>query len=554
MKSTFKKSKPISMMLAITLLLSFTNMVIPAAASTPVNNSLTVTIWAGQNNNAGSVTVSNDNDNLYLHWNLNEDWDLAEVSNNIKVYVGLDNPGDASPGSFPYKYTETGKSGNYTYPLDTDWYEEDIWIAIHFDLLSADDGSEETGWAGNPDMWPRVHFPYYIEIVTPEPVPDYTITKVVDYDDDGVYTDSESNTEGNTAHWKIIVENTGETILNNLIVVDDNGESYTISSLGVGGKDVHEYDTIPTESLINIAVLSSDILPDESDQAEVEVIPVDEPIKSYSIEKTVDYDGDDVYSEVETNTEGTTAHWKIVVTNTGDVLLENLSVVDTNGESYSIDSLDVGETDTYIYDTIPTISLVNTATLSGEDLQDLSDTAEVIITPIEEPKEYSLTIEKTVDYDQDDVFTDSEENILGTTAHWKIVVTNTGNQLINDIEVSDSNGEIFPLFDLKPQESKELEYDTIPTVDTLNTATVESPFTDPLTDDAAVIVLPVPIRELLIEKTVDFNGDGIYTDSETNILGSVANWKIVVTNTGNTPIYNISVVDGELVEVVQTLI
>jgi len=47
-----------------------------------------------------------------------------------------------------------------------------------------------------------------------------------------------------------------------------------------------------------------------------------------------------------------------------------------------------------------------------------------------------------------------------------------------------------------------------------------------------------------IEKTVDFNGDGIYTDLETNYTGETANWKIIVTNTGDNPVYNIIVTDS----------
>lgn len=56
--------------MAVLLVFSFISFGFVNTASSVTYNSMTKTIWAGQNNNAGSVTVSNDKDTLYVSWNL----------------------------------------------------------------------------------------------------------------------------------------------------------------------------------------------------------------------------------------------------------------------------------------------------------------------------------------------------------------------------------------------------------------------------------------------------------------------------------------------------
>lgn len=46
-----------------------------------------------------------------------------------------------------------------------------------------------------------------------------------------------------------------------------------------------------------------------------------------------------------------------------------------------------------------------------------------------------------------------------------------------------------------------------------------------------------------ITKTVDFNGDSVYHKNENNDAGQTATWKIVVSNSGYDPVYNITITD-----------
>ena len=57
------------------------------------------------------------------------------------------------------------------------------------------------------------------------------------------------------------------------------------------------------------------------------------------------------------------------------------------------------------------------------------------------------------------------------------------------------------------------------------------------------VTLPVSAAEIAVQKTVDFDGDGIFTDSETHLIGQLASWKVVVTNTGDSAVTDIAVTD-----------
>jgi uncharacterized repeat protein (TIGR01451 family) len=86
------------------------------------------------------------------------------------------------------------------------------------------------------------------------------------------------------------------------------------------------------------------------------------------IEKTVDFDGNGVYGELETNDPGETASWKIVVCNTGYDPVYNITVTDTNGQSFGpFDLLTTGACQTFTYDMTMDVDTVNTATAQGED-------------------------------------------------------------------------------------------------------------------------------------------------------------------------------------------
>lgn len=112
--------------------------------------------------------------------------------------------------------------------------------------------------------------------------------------------------------------------------------------------------------------------------------------------------------------------------------------------------------------------------------------------------EASLLIDKTVDYDGDGVYTDSESNYPGNTASWKVVVTNNSTMDIDNVTVTDTNGHDFgAVFNLNGGESKTFVYSTVVDVDTINIASaqgefISQPFPVPaVEDDAEALVVPV---------------------------------------------------------------
>ena len=115
-------------------------------------------------------------------------------------------------------------------------------------------------------------------------------------------------------------------------------------------------------------------------------------------------------------------------------------------------------------------------------------------------EEADLDIEKTVDFNGDGIYTDSESNYPGNIASWNVTVTNTAQlETVTSINVTDTNGHNFGApFSLGPGESKTFIYTTIVNVDTVNIAyaqgmldSIPIPYPDPCQDDAEALVIPV---------------------------------------------------------------
>jgi len=140
--------------------------------------------------------------------------------------------------------------------------------------------------------------------------------------------------------------------------------------------------------------------------------------------------------------------------------------------------------------------VMNTLHVAGTDsLFDIIDATTSKSSFILRPE---LSIEKTVDFNNDSVFTDSETYYAGEPADWAINVTNTGYDPVYNITVSDDNMgvDFHGPFDLNPGESEIVPiYTTYPTADTLNTACAQG------VDEIGGIVGPVcnPAEVFVIE-------------------------------------------------------
>jgi SdrD B-like domain len=118
------------------------------------------TLWAGKHNDAGSVTITNDDDMLYININTNETADLEEA--HVYIWNDLsDIPGKRpAPGKAPYK-AENIHADEYTFEIPmTLLCGEELYISVHTALESdasgngEEDNSGETAYAGANDVFP----------------------------------------------------------------------------------------------------------------------------------------------------------------------------------------------------------------------------------------------------------------------------------------------------------------------------------------------------------------------------------------------------------------
>jgi uncharacterized repeat protein (TIGR01451 family) len=104
-----------------------------------------------------------------------------------------------------------------------------------------------------------------------------------------------------------------------------------------------------------------------------------------NISKTVDFDGDGVFTDLESNRAGQNATWNITVCNSGYDPVYNITVTDTNGHNFGVAfNLTVGECKTFTYDVAMNVTTTNNATAEGVDelgnpVGPVSDIAEVVV-------------------------------------------------------------------------------------------------------------------------------------------------------------------------------
>lgn len=91
-------------------------------------NDSPVTLWAGQNMDAGAVTAEIVGDDLVVTYDV-DGWSLIDSH----LYVGMSIPNKSAPGKFPYHHDDS-VDGVYTVPLaDIEDYDSDgtLYIAAH---------------------------------------------------------------------------------------------------------------------------------------------------------------------------------------------------------------------------------------------------------------------------------------------------------------------------------------------------------------------------------------------------------------------------------------
>ncbi|MRR11793.1 hypothetical protein EG835_04850, partial [bacterium] len=171
--------------------------------------------WAGQNFEAGTVSASNDADNIYVTFTTTGGWTMGLTH----LYVGLVPPASYAPGSFPYQTTHDPAVTSYTYTIalaDLGAVAGDtIYIAAHAEVSNGE--QSETAWAGT-GQWPGLLFGHVVqECVGPEPA-DLTVIKFNDLNGNGEMDEGEPVLAGID-----ITATMGELVLTE--TTDENGKA-----------------------------------------------------------------------------------------------------------------------------------------------------------------------------------------------------------------------------------------------------------------------------------------------------------------------------------------
>lgn len=139
----------------------------------PCGSVTSAILWAGQNINAGTVSVYNDANNLYVTYTTTSNWLLKKSH----LYVGpcsaipTNKGGNPMIGLFPYQTSFNPYVNTYTYIIPLSSLDDScICIAAHAELvLIGQNGNivqTETGWAGESliggNSWAR-RFEYCIQ-------------------------------------------------------------------------------------------------------------------------------------------------------------------------------------------------------------------------------------------------------------------------------------------------------------------------------------------------------------------------------------------------------
>jgi len=351
-------------------------------------------------------------------------------------------------------------------------------------------------------------------------------------------TDTQNVTFGGTATFEIVVTNTGNVDLNNVAVTDPLATSCnnTIGTMTPGQIVTYTCTAANVNAdFTNVADVTGD--PASGGPAVTDTDPTDvvvDIVPGINITKSAT-DGTDTQDVIQ----GGDAIYKIVVENTGNIALNNVTVNDPLAPACdaTIGTLAAGAM--FMYNCTLTnvaASFTNVASVTGDpadgspQLSDSDPSDVVVLVP-------SIAIDKTAADG-----TDIQYVLSGNTATFNITVTNDGDVALNNVTVNDP---LSPNCDnvigtLNPGQSMTYQctIDNV-TADFTNIADVTG---DPVGGGPAVTDMDpsdviVPCINLEKGSSLDLGADGVAS------VGDIITYTYVATNCGNSTLTNVSVTE-----------
>ncbi|WP_265530809.1 DUF7507 domain-containing protein, partial [Sphingomicrobium marinum] len=391
------------------------------------------------------------------------------------------------------------------------------------------------------------------------PMPAISLVKTfVKWADDGAFGDQ----AGDVALYTLVVTNTGNVTLTDVSVVDPlTGDNIDVGTLVPGQSANYDTDYVLTQAdldnngggdadIDNTATADSNETDPVDDSAEAPIIQM----PSLGFDKmivAIDSAGDGVL-----NAAGEEIDYKFTVTNTGNITLTNVTVVDPlTGNNELIASLAPGDSMDFFGSYAITQNDLDTNGGGDGDIDNTATADSDQTGPEQDSEEAPLAPDPSLVFDKEVVGVDTAgDGVLdnaGEIIDYEFTVTNDGNVTLTNVTVVDpltGNDEL--IASLAPGDSQTFQGSyaiTQADIDTNgggdgdidNTATADSDQTDPTDDSEEVPVVRMP--ELTFDKMIigeDTAGNGLL-----DTAGEIINYKFTVTNSGNTTLTNVTVVD-----------
>ncbi|MHA7131971.1 DUF7507 domain-containing protein [Algoriphagus namhaensis] len=371
--------------------------------------------------------------------------------------------------------------------------------------------------------------------------PDWELTKTADRDS--------FEQVGEEITYTLVVENTGNVSITDVEVTDPktsapefvSGDTNANGVLDPGEQWIYETTYTVTQEDINAGSFDNTATATGNPPAGLDLDPAEgselvdaNQITEINVDKSVD--------QVSYDEDGVVLTFTIVVKNTGNVDLTDVSVSDDIiGLNETGLDLAPGEELTYTgtltvsQEDVDNGSVVNTAIVegTGPDGTTTTDSDDAVSTADQKP---SINVDKSLA----ELGFAEEGDVLTYT----IVVTNTGNVTLTDVVITDPLTETTEEIDsLAPGESVTIEVEYVVTQEDIDRGTVTNDVsvtsTDPndqeIDDQTSVTIDGAITDDLTITKTADLGG---FVQA-----GEVITYTIVVTNSGNTVIDDINVLD-----------
>ncbi len=380
----------------------------------------------------------------------------------------------------------------------------------------------------------------------------------------------------NTAKWDYVVTNTGNVNLIDVVVTDDQGVTVTCpeTTLDVGATmTCTASDTVTIGQYVNQGQVNGTPVDENGnplvneDSDPLNVTDTDDS-HYFGIEPSVSIEKSTNGLDADTNpgpllTLGDPVEWEYVVTNTGNVRLEDLGVTDDQGVTVACpaSALDPAESMTCTASgTVEADQYVNQGRVTGGPVDSNGDP---ILDEDGDPLRETATddshyfgVNPQVDIEKRTQGRDADETpgpylAPGDTVNWEYVVTNTGNMRLVNLAVVDDQGVSVtcPETILDPDDSMTCSGSgTVVEGQYTNQGQVTGEPVDPAGDP----VLNDSGDPIVVEDTDDShyfgNAPSVSIEKTANAstvaLGSDVGFTIVVTNTGNVPLTEITVTDS----------